>query len=56
VSIKGNIRTGVLCLTLAFGSLAGVVMCPEEIEELMYLMNLPKIEHVLPAETDKIDD
>ena len=56
MSIKKSARTVLLCLALGFGSLAGVVMCPEEIEELMYLMNVPKISHVLPEETDKGED
>ena len=55
MSIKRSIRTGLLCLVLGFGSLAGVAMCPEEIEELMYLTNMLKIEHALPEESNKDD-
>jgi hypothetical protein len=37
-------------------SLGGANMRPEQIEELMYTMNQPKIAHTLPDESDSGDD
>ena len=43
MSIKGRLRTLVLCLPLLLGSISGVNMRPEEIENLMHSMNQQKI-------------
>ena len=45
-----------LCVVLAFGSIGGVVMRPEEIEELMDTMNRPTIAHTLPDDLETGDD
>ena len=44
-----------LCLVLCAGSLSGIRMRPEEIEELMRTMNQPKIVRKFAAE-DRDDD
>ena len=49
---KKRLRSMLFCLVLGFGSLSGMAMCPEEIEELMANMNRPKIVHVLRQEDD----
>ena len=55
VSIKHLLRTLVICLPLALGSLAGVAMKPEEIEELMHSLNQPKITVTIPDESENGD-
>ncbi len=49
-------RSLLLCAVLGWGSLLGVPMRPEEIEELMKSMNEPKIAHTLAEESDSGDD
>lgn len=39
-------------MALGIGSLIGVPMRPEEIQELMQTMNQPKIAHTLPQEDE----
>ena len=56
INIKGKLRQLFLCLTLLAGSLSGVQMRPEEIEELMHSMNQPKLAHVLREEFEGSDD
>ncbi|HWG88136.1 MAG TPA: hypothetical protein VN679_10170 [Candidatus Acidoferrales bacterium] len=53
--IKQLLRTLVVCLPLAFGSLAGVPMCPEDIEELMSHLNRPKATVTIPSEAESGD-
>jgi hypothetical protein len=43
-------------MALGLGSLIGVPMRPEEIQELMQTMNLPKIAHTLPQENENDED
>jgi hypothetical protein len=43
VSIKHKARTLFLCLTLLVGSMGGLPMRPEEIEDLMHILNQPKM-------------
>ena len=43
MSFKRRLRTLLICLPLLFGSLGGMPMRPEEIEELMHTMNQQKI-------------
>jgi hypothetical protein len=43
MSLKGRLRTLALCLPLLLGSISGVQMRPEEIEDLMHSMNQQKI-------------
>jgi hypothetical protein len=56
MSIKRKLRETLLCMVLGAGSLIGVPMRAEEIEELMDLMNQPRIAHTLPDENDTGDD
>ena len=44
-----------VCLALGFGSVVGMVMRPEEIEELMSNMNQPKVTTTIPDENEKDD-
>jgi hypothetical protein len=45
----------VVCLALGLGSVMGLAMRPDEIEELMRTMNQPVIEITIPDESDKDD-
>ena len=45
----------VVCLVLGLGSLMGLAMRPDEIEELMRTMNQPVIEITIPDQSDKDD-
>ena len=56
INIKGKLRQLFLSVTLLAGSLAGVQMRPDEIEELMHSMNQPKLAHVLREEFEGSDD
>ncbi len=49
-------RVLLLCLTLAMGSMIGVPMRAEEVEELMRRVNQPKVAHVLRDESDSNQD
>ena len=53
MSVKHKLRKILLIATLGVGSLMGVPMTPEQIEELLYLMNQPKIEVVVKEENDE---
>jgi len=55
MSIKHLLRTLLVCLTLGAGSLAGVPMKPEEIEELMHNLNQPKITVTIPDDSENGD-
>jgi len=55
VSIKHLLRTLLVCLPLAAGSLAGVPMKPEEIEELMHNLNQPKMTVTIPDDSENGD-
>jgi hypothetical protein len=52
MSIKHRLRTLVLCLPLLLGSIAGMPMRPEEIEELMHSANQQKIVVTIPEENE----
>jgi hypothetical protein len=52
---KGKFRNITLCLALGLGSLMGVSIRAEELEELLHQMNQPKIAHTLPDENDNGD-
>ena len=54
--MKHKLRTLLLCLPLLVGTLGGMPMRPEEIEDLMHTMNQQKIAHVIPAEEENKDD
>lgn len=46
-------RRVLLCLVLQFGVMIGAPMRPEEIRELLYSMNRPKIVRNIPDESAK---
>ena len=50
VSIRTRLRTVFVCAFLQVGTLMGVPMRPQEIQELRQLMNAPKLAHALPSE------
>lgn len=52
MSLKGRLRTLVLCLPLLLGSISGIQMRPEEIENLMQSMNQQKIVVTIPEENE----
>ena len=54
--VRRRLRTVFVCFVLEFGSLIGLPMKPEEIEELMHTMNQPKVVHTTPDEHDAGDD
>jgi hypothetical protein len=56
MSIKRKLLEILLCLVLGAGSLMGLPMRAEEIEELMHSMNEPKVAHTLREESDTGDD
>ncbi len=53
--MKNRFGKSLVCLALAFGSLAGVCMSPEEIEQLLWTMNKPVMETTIPDDSDKED-
>ena len=52
MSAGSRLRAGALHFLLLFGALGGVVMTPEEIEQLMSLENQPQIAYVLEEEDE----
>lgn len=48
--LKIRLRVVFVCAVLELGALSGVPMRPEQIQELMHGMNLPKVAHELPEE------
>ena len=52
MSVKHKLRKIMLIVTLGVGSLMGVPMTPEEIEDLLYRMSQTKIEVVVKEEKD----
>jgi len=55
VSLKGRLRTLLVCALLQVGALQGAPMRAEQIQELMRQLNQPKLIHVLPRENDDGD-
>ncbi len=53
--MKGSLRKVLLCSVLGFGSLMGVPMRAEEIEELMQSLSRPKVAETTPEEHDDSD-
>jgi hypothetical protein len=47
-----RLRAGMLAVAMIFGSMAGVAMTPEEIEQAMSLENQVKVVYVLEEEDD----
>jgi len=56
VLLMKKLRVLLVCLTLQVGVVLGAPMRPEEIQDLMHQMNLPKVAHVLPSENDNGDE
>ena len=56
MSLKKSLRTIFACLVLEIGLLAGCPMRPEQIEQLMQMMNHPKLAHTLPDKRYEGDD
>jgi hypothetical protein len=56
MSFARRLRVFFLCATLQVGVLAGVPMRPDEIQELMQQMNLPKLAKQLPCKEESGDD
>jgi hypothetical protein len=52
MSLKHKLRKILLITSLGIGSLLGVPMSPEEIEELLCQLSQPKIEMVVEKEND----
>lgn len=52
MSLKGRLRTLVLCFPLLLGSISGVPMRPEEIENLMHSLNQQEIVVTIPKENE----
>ncbi len=55
MSLKQRLRTILCCLTLEVGTLVGVPMRPEQIQDLMQTLNQPKVAQTIPDETDTGD-
>lgn len=55
MSVKQRLRTLVCCVTLEVGTLMGVPMRPEQIQDLMQTLNQPKIAQTTPDESDNGD-
>jgi len=56
VSLKKSLRTVLACFVLEIGVLAGIPMRPEQVKELMHLMNQPKLAQTNPNESHEGDD
>jgi hypothetical protein len=56
MSWKRKLRASVFCFGLAWASILGVSMRPEEIEELLAAMNQTKLECTIPQEEDERND
>ena len=52
---KGKLRNIALCFVLVFGSLVGIPVQVERLEELLRAMTQPKIAHTLPDQDDNGD-
>jgi hypothetical protein len=55
MEFRGKLCRSAFCLILAFGSLAGAPMRPEEIEEVMRRMTAPKVTHTLADDAEDGD-
>lgn len=54
--MKHRLRTLLICLPLLVGSVIGVPMRPEQIEELLQSVNKQKVAHSIPDESENGDD
>ena len=53
---KGKFCKLVFCAMLGFAAISGATLRPDEVEELMSAMNVPKVAHNLPVDADNGDD
>lgn len=56
MSLRKKLRTLLVCLPLLLGSMSGVPMRPEEVEELMQKMNEQQMVYVMPGEGENGDE
>ena len=56
MSIKHKLRMLLLYLPLLAGSLSGVPMRPEDMDQLMEAMNQERIEYVIPDDSENGDE
>src|ERR1017187_3600677 len=56
VSIKRKLRMLLLYLPLLAGSLSGVPMRPEDMDQIMEALNQERIEYVIPDDSENGDD
>lgn len=54
--IKHKLRMLLLYLPLLAGSLSGVPMLPEDIDQIMEALNQERIEYVIPDDSENGDD
>ena len=52
MSIRRRLRTVACCAILEIGTLMGIPMRPEQIQELMHAMNVPKVAETKPEHDD----
>lgn len=53
---KGRFCKLMFCVMLEAAAIGGAPVRPDEVEELMYAMNQPKVAHILPDDADTGDD
>ena len=56
MSIRKSLRTILTCMVLQVGVLSGVPMRPEQVRELMFQLNTPKLAHTSPDERHSCND
>jgi len=56
MSLTRRLRTVACCAILELGTVIGLPMRPEQIQELMRSLNTPKIAHTTPEESHRGDD
>jgi hypothetical protein len=53
--MKARLCKAMVCVGLALGSIMGMPMTPEQIADLLNLMDQPKIAMTIPKDDDKDD-
>ncbi len=56
MSLTRRLRTVACCAILELGTLVGVPMRPEQIQDLMRSLSTPKMAHTTPEESHRGDD
>lgn len=56
MSLARRLRTIACCAILELGTLMGVPMRAEQIQDLMRSLNVPRIAHTTPEESHRGDD